>query len=289
MSTHAEFYGKMERFCRKRGIKLYVESCEWYHWHSFGAGLLDYRYWRFQAMFLFGLRKVAGALSISRLLDAHNRAACGNSVRVPTILDVESEPFDDGTNRVPERRKVVVYTGNPSRSKDLLSPIVKAFATNPELGEKIEFRVYSTSARRVMQNLRGTKALLPKVEGAVVFCDPLPQTEIRNAIVAADFQMFLRPNKTSSNAGFPTKLGESMAVGTPVATNVTGDIGLYLKDGENGFIAPGWDVEAAAATLRRIADVPADKYVEMRKNARKTAEIAFNYKTYIDLIKSLFN
>lgn len=45
-----------------------------------------------------------------------------------------------------------------------------------------------------------------------------------------------RPNSLQARAGFPTKLGEYLATGRPVVVTDTGEIGRYLKDGENAYI-----------------------------------------------------
>ena len=103
----------------------------------------------------------------------------------------------------------------------------------------------------------------------------------------ADFQLFIRPNRRSSNAGFPTKMGESMAVGTPVITNNTGDIELYLTDSENGYMLRGNGIEAVRTVLDQILKLCVEDYVEMRKRARITAEQVFDYHKYVYCVEAL--
>ena len=43
-----------------------------------------------------------------------------------------------------------------------------------------------------------------------------------------------------TKAGFPTKVVESLASATPVITNITSDLEMYLKDGENSVISEGY-------------------------------------------------
>jgi glycosyltransferase involved in cell wall biosynthesis len=53
---------------------------------------------------------------------------------------------------------------------------------------------------------------------------------------ASDFMLVFRPNLRFSNAGFPSKIPESLSLGTPIICNVFSDIKLYLTDGKDSFI-----------------------------------------------------
>lgn len=90
----------------------------------------------------------------------------------------------------------------------------------------------------------------------------------------------IRPNRESSNAGFPTKLAESMAVGTPVFANKTGDIGVYVEDNINGLIADSDSEQDILKTLRRALKMSTDELEMMRMSARKVAIESFDYRGY---------
>ena len=96
-----------------------------------------------------------------------------------------------------------------------------------------------------------------------------------------NYQIFIRPKRRSSDAGFPTKLCESMSVGTPCITNDTGDISLVLKDEKNGFIVKGNDSKAVKEVFERLVNFDSDSYRQMRMMARKDAESFFDYRNYI--------
>lgn len=61
---------------------------------------------------------------------------------------------------------------------------------------------------------------------------------------------------------------EAMAVGKPVAVTAYGGYLDYVRDGENGFLFPPHDVDAAAQALRSALDAPQ----AIRTAARRTAE-----------------
>ena len=100
-------------------------------------------------------------------------------------------------------------------------------------------------------------------------------------IYDSDFTIFFMPNRKSSNAGFPTKLAESMSVGTPVITNKTGDIGLYLIDKQNGFLLEDDSLKSIEEVLNHIIKMNIHDMVRMREMARKMAEKEFDFSKYI--------
>jgi glycosyltransferase involved in cell wall biosynthesis len=102
----------------------------------------------------------------------------------------------------------------------------------------------------------------------------------------SDFSIFIRPDRRSSHAGFPTKLAESMIAGTPVITNNTGDIGQYLKNGKEGFLLKSGYPEELKDIFLHILSLSREKLNEMRLNARRMAEESFDYRVYCGEMKS---
>jgi glycosyltransferase involved in cell wall biosynthesis len=127
--------------------------------------------------------------------------------------------------------------------------------------------------------------LLDSMDGIVYIMGKIPQQEVHQAYMDADYSIFIREDKRSSHAGFPTKLAESMAAGTPVITNDTGDIGLYLKNGENGYLLQDTSPESIKKVLEKILQLTSEETIEMRSKARKTAEESFDFRVYKQLMK----
>ena len=145
---------------------------------------------------------------------------------------------------------------------------------------KIELHIYGSSLEGLRKHINNEK-LLSELSDCLYVHGVIKQKEVEKVLLNSDYQIFIRPNRRSSDAGFPTKLCESMSVGTPCITNDTGDISLVLKDGKNGFMVKGNDVEAVKETFERIVKLDKDSYRQMRMMARRDAESFFDYRNYL--------
>ena len=282
-NARSDRFFALVNYCNKKHLPLYIENCEWYDISSYKLGVIDWRYYINQRMLQEGFKKVDGFVSISRLLHDHNPSFGPPSVRHPTIMDVSKVDYSPVNNNSVIN---LVYTGSPGTSKEYLGPIISAFSQDEELQRRVAFHIYGPDRKTIIKNI-GEERLLEKTRNCVFIHGRVAQEKMPGIMLNADYLIFIRPDRRSSNAGFPTKFGESMSAATPVITNDTGDIGLYLKDGVNGFLLEeGTDV-CVKETLKRIAALSPEEAKEMRMNARKTAEQHFDFRAYTEDIQSL--
>ena len=89
---------------------------------------------------------------------------------------------------------------------------------------------------------------------------------LKNAKVLVSSQ----PNTKRAEGGFPTKLGEYMMTEVPTLLTNVGEIGKYVRDGENGYLVPPDNPDFYARKLLYILD-----------NYNKAIEVAYNAKQYI--------
>ena len=279
-------FGRVLKLCRKYNKKIIVEQCEWYDSSSFTFGKLDPRYLRFLFNINFRYTKADGIISISRLLNDYYKLKGVNTIRIPSILNVQ----DSLSKNVLDNKKIeIVYTGNTSKSKELLKPIFEALASKQDYLDNININIYGSNLKKVLINIDKDKELYNKVKESVFINGVVGQERIQEILLNADYQLFIRPDRRSSNAGFPTKLAESMTVGTPVITNYTGDIDLYLKDNINGLVCDGTTSNDVKKIFDRIINMSKGNYSILRRNARLTAEENFDYRNYFDGVKELID
>lgn len=267
-------YRKLLKLCRKKNIKLILEQCEWYDPSSFGMGERDIRYRRFNKNIKKYYKEADYIISISRLLDNYYKGIGARSIRIPSITDVISKPknYDiDG-----EKIKLV-FTGNTSNSKELIVPVLEALN---EYKEKIELHIYGSGMNGLRKHVNND-GLIDSLNDCLFVHGVIKQEEVEKVLLNSNYQIFIRPKRRSSDAGFPTKLCESMSVGTPCITNDTGDISLVLRDGKNGFIADGNDTAAVKRVFERMVNLDSDSYRQMRMMARTDAQSFFDYRNYL--------
>ena len=111
----------------------------------------------------------------------------------------------------------------------------------------------------------------------IIFTGQLNRNEVIKWINSAYSLALARPNNIQAKYGFPTKLGEYLATGKPVVITSVGDIPLFLKDGENAYIAKPDDVDSFADKLRECLDNPElAKLIGMK--GKELVYNEFNYK-----------
>jgi glycosyltransferase involved in cell wall biosynthesis len=101
--------------------------------------------------------------------------------------------------------------------------------------------------------------------------------EVLRLLQDADFSVLIRPTGGYADAGFPTKVPESLAAGCPVLGNITSDLGTYLIDGQNAVVcsvASGSSevsVVAVRQAILRIIGMTAEERLAMRLRAQLSA------------------
>lgn len=282
------YYFSILKLAKKYKAKYVVEQCEWLDVSNFKFGKFDARYILGNYIRQHGYCKASGIVAISRLLKDYYSNLGIKVIRVPTILDVRGTEY---RKEVKDNSKIVlVYTGNPGVSKEFLLQIFQAIDGSNLLKAKMEFHIYGPNKTGVLNNIgHENGALLEKLNDCVFIHGHVEQQIIEEIIRSSDYQIFIRPDRNSSNAGFPTKLGESMSVGTPVIANITGDIGLYLKDSINGFTLDSIDPLTIRAKLETICHMSKEDRTSMRVKARETAESSFELTGYLSVFETFFD
>jgi glycosyltransferase involved in cell wall biosynthesis len=78
-----------------------------------------------------------------------------------------------------------------------------------------------------------------------------------------------------------------MTFGTPAICNDTGDISLVLENRINGYLVKEYSADAIEVVLREIVSSTIEERQKMRTNARKAAELFFDFRLYADQINSV--
>jgi glycosyltransferase involved in cell wall biosynthesis len=271
---------RLQSFCRVRGIQLLADTTEWYDpWHVTG-GALGPLCWDSELRMRCVQPSVGRVIAISSYLERYYRERRCAVLRVPPLIDVDElprpEPSAGGRTAAVLR---LVYAGTPGK-KELLENAIRGLHLVLKQGKAFDLHLVGLRREELAARLAGDADLLDQLGDAVVCHGRVSHADAMALVAQADFSILLRPDKRFAHAGFPTKLVESLALGVPVLTNLTSDVGDYVRDGREAIVLPDGSPEAFAQGVRRTLAMPRSAWMLMRENARRQASDCFDYRRY---------
>ncbi|WP_270296827.1 glycosyltransferase [Eggerthella sinensis] len=277
----------LKRVAKKKGILFAFDDVEYYSPAEFSTGRLNFSYlcnsW-IQKRFL---RKGMSAIAISTFLERYLIDRGVKVKRIPAIMNVQSMKPALCPSNSSNRKTVFVYAGSPGK-KDYLSSIVKAFSSlDDRFSSRYELHLVGLDREQLIDECGANPEDVCCIDADLICHGRVSRDEVMRIVSEADFSVLVRPIMRYSKAGFPTKFVESFALGTPVISNLTSDLKMYLKDEENGFIADGCDEESVRIALQKAFEKDYLSLKKMRISARKTAEECFDYRIYTKEIHDL--
>jgi glycosyltransferase involved in cell wall biosynthesis len=220
-------------------------------------------------------------IAISSYLEKYYRNSSSIPVvRIPPLLDLLDNELPKRLNTLSTGRLSFVFAGNAGK-KDLIINAIRGLALLGEQAKLCEIAIIGPSSGELRKSLGANADLLIKLSGSLLFTGRLPHPEALNNVALADFSILPRPDARFAHAGFPTKLVESLGMGTPLICNLTSDIGVYVHDGQEGIVVKDSSPEAFAEGVRRALALTADERMVMRHRARKCAEDNFDYRNWV--------
>ena len=265
-------------YAKTKRIAVIYNSVEWFQKDNesfYGlSGKIKFLYNRFGLLVQHA--KVGNIIGISSLLANYYKERKCNTIRIPTIIDKEKYDYVERTHN---KKTVIAYAGSPAK-KDYISNAIKALLLlNSEELQSLELHLYGVDVMQ-LKKLGIFEDIIHMLQAILFVHGRIPYSQVQERISSADFTILLRPNLRYANAGFPTKVGESMMCGTPVIANHTSDLNLYIRDGDTGIVVDDESAEACAEGYRKALRMSVEEKIKMRSNARKEAEHAFFYLSY---------
>lgn len=265
--------GNLIKIAERRNIPILHDSTEWYSACEFSRGKLDKAYILKDRLNKIVIKKPIRVIGISSYLTDHFKSRGLKAVRIPVIMDVENT----GTSINTDEKIKLIYAGSPAK-KDYLKEIVLGVELlSEENQEKLELHILGATEDQI-KGLTGLQ-VLPKCVKAY---GRVPREKVEEVMLQMDFSVLLRPSEERyTKAGFPTKSVEAMSHGVAMICNLSSDLGMYLKDGENAVIVDGYDEKAFAQSLERVLLMNRAEIDVLKKNARQLAEDEFDYRNWV--------
>ena len=263
-------FKRILNYCTKNHIKCYSDVTEWFtNKNKNPLFSLVKAYDSYLRMKVLN-RKVNGLIVISRYLEDYY--ANEKTVLVPPLVD-KTEPKWNLPRRIVGNKIYFVYAGWPSKVKERLDLLVDSI---DELSSQydIQIDIYGIDENqyRGMYQVDSDK----KIASAVIFHGRVSHTDTLRAVSCAHYSLIIRESSRKNNAGFPSKLVESISCGTPVLTTSISNVKDYVGDGKNGFII---SIDSLKEDLIFAID-----------NVEKTTVDSelFDYRKYSSILKDLF-
>lgn len=285
-SASARYVPQTIKLCNKMGIKCICDISEWYDKKQFASASRNINYHIFSYMFNHWFEKAKNVICCSDLV--YNRfvkKGC-QCLKINAILDMdEYTPVMKTENSAV---RTLVYFGDAGK-KDHLLEIFKAFdQLGQEEKNKISIKVIGMVFLR-LKKLFAEFGYDLKSDSGIQIIGRLPKEELIEHIKTADYSILLRPNERYANAGFPSKVAESMALGTPMFCNLTSDLNDYLSE-KNAVILDNCSVESIVKALRQQVLCYSNERIDaQRKAAYETAKNCFDISNFVNVFSDFLN
>ncbi len=278
-------FSRMRHICKKKNIPCVLEIGEWYDTQTRRLGLLNPYNVIYNRVIKSEYIKSDAVITISRYLENYFLKYTDKVVRIPTILDVENMDYSVQTSNEKIRIVQIGFSGTQKEKYDNIFLALKKLGKDMD---KFEYLIYGSDEETVLKNIDNNRELLNDVSACVKIKGRIPQTEVHSIYKNADYSIFIRPIKKSNEAGFPTKLAESMMAGTPVITNKTGDIDLYLHNKLNGYLLKDNSTDSIVKIFQLLLTKTKLDVKKQRIAARKEAMRSFDFRNYTEKLSNLF-
>ena len=272
-------------FCKDRNIPLIHDCVEWYSPDEFKLGKLDKAYRSKNKLNTKVIDKSFSVIAISSFLENHFKGKGIHTLRLPILCD--------GQKCAPQKnngeRLTLFYAGLPFR-KDYIGNLLRgALLLSEEEQKRLRIVLVGATREYLIRSSDIPEQVLDRCTPFLQLKGRVPRTEVLALMEEADFTVLPRDaSRRYAQAGFPSKVVESLSNATPILCNYSSDLELYLHDGNNALIAENHTPEALAETIRKALLLTPEEKSQMSKNARESAKEYFDYRNYSGALDAFF-
>lgn len=185
------------------------------------------------------------------------------------------------------------YCGTISGNKDGVPILIEAFASITNKFPQLKLVLVGNNSNKA--GIKETTDAIEKfnLSDKVIFTGLVEREMMPVILCNAEILVVSKPDNEQNSGNFPIKIGEYLATGVPVVVTSVGEIPLFIKDGESGYLAvPG----SAASFAQKMEEALSnrDKAKQAGLSGRKIAEENFDYRKvskimadYIEEVKKL--
>lgn len=270
--THLGYLYHVRKLCRELGIPLVLDVVEWYDAQDLPGGRLGpYAFSNVLSMRRESL-SADGFFVISERLARHYERTGKPVVIVPPLFPEPTEAASKWS--MSDGRLHLAYAGSPG-NKEAFGTLLGGLTIATSVRTPLTLHLVGLTDTD-LRSFPGGAAWLDQPGPASTICyGRVPNARAKDIVSRSDFSLLLRPLRRSNQFGFPSKLAESMMLGTPVIANCFSDLSRFLRDGENALILPDLSDQAFADAVMQAARHSPDVRNMMRASAQALARAHF--------------
>lgn len=270
---------RLKKYCRANNIILVKDVVEWYSPSQFKYGKFSVGYFFNDFINRYLIDKSVRVISISTYLEKYYKSKKIITERIPVYFD-QSEFLDEKGNYGDKLE--LLYAGSPLSNKDRIDLILKGLSLlDDEALKKIHFVIIGVSVPQVKTLLLDQLDTFDRIEPSLTIIGRIPRPKVLEYLLKCDFTVLMRDSdKRNTQAGFPTKVIESISTSTPVIMNFTSDLGLYFKDNINSIEVVDNSAVSFADSIKRALSLTKSEKKIISVNAKELAIDSFNKDSY---------
>ena len=273
----------LRKYASKHNIKVYIDIVEYadpkekkLRWLS-PSLILNHK------MIKHSVKKDMTVLAISNWFISFYQKRGIKAILIPNLIN---EKEDNSSFIVSKDNEPVsfIFAGYPQK-KDALDMIMLSLINLKNDNYTFTFNIAGINESDFFNKYPALKDKKEVINTFTKFYGQLDREQIKELYRTSDYSIILRdPNLVVCQSGFPTKFSESLAYARPVIANLTSDIALYLKNGYNGYIVDGYDINALSSALKKALDNQNFRSI-MYKNALESSKEHFSPALYVKSLK----
>lgn len=253
LNTHIWLLLPFLMICKRHGIKVIHERTE-YPLVAIKRGIPSRIH--HQLYIRLFLRKTDGIFVISKSLQSYFNELVKRKIPVKVInMIVDPSRFAVDVKNHLYSRRYIAYCGSMYPSKDGTDILIRAFCDamkGSETLKDVDLLLVGDTADKSMTGYLNSVIDECQGTGRVVMTGMMERNIVPAILKDAEALVLARPSSKQAEGGFPTKLGEYLSTGKPVIVTDTGEIGLFLKDGYNAFLAEPGSVKSFSGKINRV-------------------------------------
>ena len=260
--------------CRWLGVCSILDSTEWPIFYPKGNWIAQARYRLFCN---HGFRFIDAVLPISNYLAEkvadYNRRT-GRRIPhllVPILTDVEDADVAKG-----EPGNYVLFCSGPGYL-NLMLMVLRSYHIVKQVGHQCDLVFVGLDQHRNEVKILLAEAKRLGCAEGIRFPGYVKWDELKRLYSEAAALLIPLPDDGRSRSRFPWKIGDYLSSARPVITTEVGDIGCYLQDGHNAFVAKPGDMRAFADKIQFVLE-NAEIATKVGQRGRETARENFDFR-----------